>query len=196
MRKKKRGYNRFEIEIYKKVTKGIKVYTFENYLQGIPLAEDYTERAYDNVKSMLRKDFQKGKLPTKARLPVKKWLTWLWKNGKVKPPYSECRPHMRMVGNYIYYFDGRIKKRSTQDTTVNFYLNEQGYAMYEGKLVHRLMAEAWFKNWNPAYEVNHKDKNRSNNHISNLELVDHNNNILHRDNKPYFSVPREYTNGV
>ena len=196
MRRGKKGYSRFEVQIYKKIIKGGQVYTFENYLQGVPVAQEYTERAYDNVKSMLRKDFQNGKLPTKATLPVKKWLYWLWQNNKLKPPYSECKPHMRRVENFIYYYDGKIKNVKTQNIFKNHLINEQGYAVLNGKLVHRLMAEAWFKNWNPAYEVNHIDKNRTNNNIENLELVDHQNNILHRDNKPYFSVPRVYTNGV
>ena len=76
--------------------------------------------------------------------------------------------------------------------------NEEGYAVYGGKLVHRLMAEAWLRNADPKIftEVNHKNKNRSDNSIENLEWVDHQNNILHRDGKEYESAPRYYTNGV
>ena len=82
-------------------------------------------------------------------------------------------------------------------TSCNFYIYDDGYAVYNGNLVHRLMAEAWLKNPDPNeyIEVNHKDKNRSNNNIENLEWVDHENNILHRDGKPYWAAPRYYTKG-
>ena len=105
---------------------------------------------------------------------------------------------MRRVGNYIYYYDGRIKNVKTQETVSNFCLNEEGYAVYNGKLVHRLMADAWLRNPDPETftEVNHKNKNRSDNSIENLEWVDHQNNILHRDGKEYESAPRYYTEGV
>ena len=55
------------------------------------------------------------------------------------------------------------------------------------------MAEAWFENWDSKYEVNHIDKDRSNNNIENLELVDNQNNIKHRDGLPYEALPRYYT---
>ena len=58
------------------------------------------------------------------------------------------------------------------------------------------MAEAWFENWDPCLEVNHIDRNRTNNNIQNLELVDHYNNLLHRDGKSYESKLRMYTEGV
>ena len=187
----------FEIDVYQKVLRGEQVVSFENYLRGILPNRDYTAKAYNKIKYWLRRDFENGDLPTKARKPIKKWLVWLWENGKVKVPSSSCRPNMRMVGNYIYYHDGRIKNRKTQETTCNFYINDDGYAVYNGNLVHRLMAEAWLKNPDPNeyIEVNHKDKNRSNNNIENLEWVDHENNILHRDGKPYWAAPRYYTKG-
>ena len=189
--------SQFEIDIYQKVLRGEQVVSFEKFLVGISPKHDYTEKSYIKIKYWLKRDFERGDPPRNARRPVKKWLMWLWENNKVKIPSSTCRPHMRMVGNYIYYHDGRIKNRKTQETISNFYLNEEGYAVYSGKLVHRLMAEAWLKNPDPNEytEVNHKDKNRSNNNIENLEWVNHENNILHRDGKEYESAPRYYTKG-
>tara|TARA_E500000318_G_C3457179_1_gene171168 strand:+ start:89 stop:667 length:579 start_codon:yes stop_codon:yes gene_type:complete len=190
--------NQFETDIYQKILRGEQVVSFEKFLVGIEPRHDYTQKSYLKIKYWLKRDFENGNLPTKARKPIKKWLMWLWENGKVKIPSSTCRPYMRMVGNYICYHDGRIKNRKTQETVSNFYLNEEGYAVYSGKLVHRLMAKAWLKNPDPNEytEVNHKDKNRSNNNIENLEWVSHENNILHRDGKEYESAPRYYTEGV
>lgn len=37
-------------------------------------------------------------------------------------------------------------------------------------------------------EINHKDKIRTNNHISNLELVTRQDNLRHRDDQPYNTI--------
>ena len=47
-------------------------------------------------------------------------------------------------------------------------------------LVHRLVAITWLANtWFEGAEVNHRDGNKRNNHISNLEWVTHQQNELH-----------------
>ena len=109
--------------------------------------------------------------------------------------YSDCHPHFREHCGYLLYFDGTIRNCKTQEMINNPTLNEDGYATYGGKSIHRMMAEAWLINPNPDEftDVNHIDKDRSNNNIENLEWVDHKNNILHRDGKPYFAAPRYYT---
>ena len=45
--------------------------------------------------------------------------------------------------------------------------------------IHRLVAEAFLDTWNPALDVNHKDGNKHNNNISNLEMVTRKENIQH-----------------
>lgn len=53
------------------------------------------------------------------------------------------------------------------------------------KFVHVLVAQAFCENPDPIRKrfVNHKDKNRSNNHWTNLEWVTHLENCAHRDGK-------------
>jgi hypothetical protein len=128
-----------------------------------------------------------------------------WREQKRKGPqqrqstkhktHSDCHPHFRKCGNYLLYFDGTIRNSKTYEIIDDPTLNEEGYATLGGKLVHRMMSKAWFINPNPDEftQVNHIDKNRCNNNIENLELVDHHNNILHRDGKPYYAAPRYYT---
>ena len=111
--------------------------------------------------------------------------------------FSYCNPHLRRLGNYILYYDGIIRNTKTNNTVKNPALNDQGYATYGGHLIHRLMAEAWLKNPDPDIftEVNHIDKNRSNNNIENLEWISRKDNMLHKNGKPYWSAPRFYTHG-
>ncbi|MDP4224837.1 MAG: HNH endonuclease [Bacteroidota bacterium] len=45
--------------------------------------------------------------------------------------------------------------------------------------IHRLVAETYIPNPNNLPEVNHKDGNKDNNHISNLEWTNHKDNINH-----------------
>ena len=53
-------------------------------------------------------------------------------------------------------------------------LNKNGVAIH--KLVHRLVAESYIPNPNNLPEVNHKDENKSNNSLSNLEWSSEKNN--------------------
>lgn len=48
-------------------------------------------------------------------------------------------------------------------------------------LVHRLVAQAFICPVKEGMIVNHKDGNRINNHVNNLEVVGHATNALHRD---------------
>lgn len=45
--------------------------------------------------------------------------------------------------------------------------------------VHRLVAAAFLDNWDPSLQVNHKDLNKSNNYIENLEMMTASENNLH-----------------
>lgn len=50
---------------------------------------------------------------------------------------------------------------------------------HTSKGVHRLVAEAWIENPEDLEEVNHKDCDRYNNHMDNLEWVTHGDNIAY-----------------
>ena len=79
---------------------------------------------------------------------------------------------------------------------LNNRLNSDGYVVvttkdyecqYRSTQVHRLVALAFIKNDNPTYktEVNHKDYNRTNNHVENLEWINHGDNVRYSIcNKP------------
>ena len=58
------------------------------------------------------------------------------------------------------------------------------------KLVHRLVAQAFLKDYDENLEVNHKDGNRSNNNINNLEMTTRSENQLHA-----YKVLSRKTNG-
>jgi hypothetical protein len=45
--------------------------------------------------------------------------------------------------------------------------------------VHRLVAKEFIPNDDPKKEINHKDGNPKNNHVSNLEWVTHSENLIH-----------------
>jgi hypothetical protein len=57
-------------------------------------------------------------------------------------------------------------------------------------LVHRLVAENWIENPMNKKEVNHKDGNKSNNHIDNLEWVTSRENKIHAIQTGLFVVKR------
>ena len=46
-------------------------------------------------------------------------------------------------------------------------------------MVHNLVCEAFYGEIPEGYEVNHKDKNRTNNNLDNLEIVTHKENMQH-----------------
>lgn len=50
---------------------------------------------------------------------------------------------------------------------------------YSHHKVHALVAKAFIPTTQPAVEVNHKDRNRANNHANNLEWLTHAENVAH-----------------
>ncbi len=62
--------------------------------------------------------------------------------------------------------------------------------------LHRMVALAWVDGWFPGAQVNHKDKNKLNNHASNLEWITGAENITHGKSKEVhqYSVKGAYLN--
>ena len=63
-------------------------------------------------------------------------------------------------------------------------VNDEGIREY--KYVHRLVAEHFLPDWDPTLTVNHKDENKFNNNVSNLEMMTRSENSsysakLHKD---------------
>ncbi len=100
------------------------------------------------------------------------------------------------VRSLNYHLTGQTKVLSTGD-------NGNGYLQVDlcknGKRkkysVHRLVAEAFIPNWFDDPEVNHRDENPKNNHVSNLEWCDrkYNDNYGTRNermSKPVFQLTK------
>lgn len=77
------------------------------------------------------------------------------------------------------------------EKTMTIQSNKKGYreiklrkpGVYQRYFVHRLVALAFIEVVDGKDFVNHKDKDRKNNHVSNLEWCTHQENCDHRDGK-------------
>ena len=87
---------------------------------------------------------------------------------------------------------GRIRKASiTNIGYAQIGLHKDGKTVF--RLVHRLVAKAFIPNPNNLPEVNHKDFNKLNNTIENLEWVDHRANMAYNWK---LSNPNKITNEI
>ena len=76
--------------------------------------------------------------------------------------------------------DGNVySDRTGKIIKLNARLNNSGYAVTHGKLVHRLIAEAYIPNPENKRTINHIDGNKLNNNVSNLEWATDKENITH-----------------
>lgn len=74
-----------------------------------------------------------------------------------------------------FYRSQIISQYKTKDGYLRVGLSKNG--VYSQKLVHRLVAEAYIPNVSNLPEVNHKDENKQNNAVENLEWCDKKYNI-------------------
>lgn len=97
---------------------------------------------------------------------------------------------------------GKVRSKSAagKERILKVSINNYGYALvclWDGSkrhtsYVHRLVAEVFNPTENISHAVvNHKDKNRLNNHIKNLEWVTYTENMFHRDSMSLYAKFRE-----
>ncbi len=68
----------------------------------------------------------------------------------------------------------------SQNSCGYYYLNIGGRYTKERWVLHRLVAEVWLKKPIGKVEINHKDMNKGNNSVENLEWVTHQENEIHK----------------
>lgn len=92
---------------------------------------------------------------------------------------------MRQFKDTTYYVeeDGRVFSKKSNRYLKPFKMKNGYYVINLGKynreLVHRLVAKVYLENPNQFKEVNHKDGNKENNHMSNLEWCTRQQNCQH-----------------
>lgn len=86
-------------------------------------------------------------------------------------------------GNYFIRLPGySANHRKYPIKQVKYYFQNDGYLMVSGfTAMHSMIAQAFMSDYTPypEKEVNHKDGNKLNNDVSNLEMVTHRQNIDH-----------------
>lgn len=95
--------------------------------------------------------------------------------GRVK---SKARPRVMSNGTVKHYKEFILKQiNHTQGyLSVNLYLDNGKQCK---RLVHILVAEAFIPKYADGLDVNHKDGNKKNNHVENLEWCTHKENVHH-----------------
>lgn len=99
-----------------------------------------------------------------------RWAELPWAKGNFVSNYGNVKRNGRILAQTVssdgyHRVSVKIKK-----------------GVFKYKPVHRLVAECFIRPPKDGEEINHKDGNTHNNHVSNLEWCDRKYNVWHRDN--------------
>ena len=97
---------------------------------------------------------------------------------KSKERYFKNHSKSQKVCEKILTQHKQYGKQNNEYMIVNFSIKHKTISKY----VHRLVAEAFLEDYNEKLDVNHKDGNRSNNNVNNLEMMTRSENQLHAYN--------------
>lgn len=113
--------------------------------------------------------------------------------GRIKSLERKKQNHskLQIVPENIKKPHQQFGKYKNEYLVVNLYKNNKSKNMF----IHRLVAEAFLDNFDKNLEVNHKDGNKQNNSVENLEMLTRSENIKHayevlgrKRNKPLLGV--------
>lgn len=102
----------------------------------------------------------------------------VWKKSKRFNAKISSKGRVIGVRGHLLKPMGYGKKGYTKYLRVDVTEMETG-KHYKGVPVHRLVAEEFLDTWNPNLQVNHKDGNKQNNCVSNIEMVTPSENLIH-----------------
>lgn len=108
-------------------------------------------------------------------------------NPKIDSLFGEEWKQIKEFADYYVSNFGRVWSNSSKKGILKFSCDKHGYlhvALYKDKkrytkLVHRLVAEMFIENLNGYTEINHKDENKGNNNVENLEWCTRKYNIFY-----------------
>ena len=106
---------------------------------------------------------QKAIIPNEEWKTVEGFTTYLVSNyGRVKrvDQANILQGHTKSVYDQVKIWNDELKK-------------------YQTKYIHKLVAYAFLQNYDEKLIVNHKDGNKKNNHVDNLEYISQSENIVH-----------------
>lgn len=105
---------------------------------------------------------------------------------KSKERYFNNNGGYQKVNEKILSQHNQYRKNNNEYLIVNFSVKHKTINKY----VHRLVAEAFLENYDDKLDVNHKDGNKQNNCVDNLEMMTRSENQLHA-----YNVLKRKTNG-
>ena len=100
--------------------------------------------------------------------------------GRVKSlkRYKKNHTKLQLIEGKIMSIHKQYGKKDNEYLSIVLYKNN----IAKNKFIHRLVAEAFLDNYDENLQVNHKDGNKLNNNVENLEMLTRNENVLHAYN--------------